>query len=119
MKRTDRGAFLDDPRHRQDAPPGGERGGAQPVGRLRPIAGHQRIRQTSRRSGRTSAGQSVPAADDPASLERPQPFRALESRNLRRIQNDLGVTGHLQHVATRVVDEDKPGLAVQQDIAER
>ena len=119
MKRSYRGAFLDDLRHRQDAPPGGKRGGTQPVGGLRPVTGHQRIRGPAVLPEGPAQGQSVAAANNAASLERPQPFRPLESRNLWRIQNDLGVTGHLQHVATRVVDEDKPGLAVQYDIAER
>jgi hypothetical protein len=119
MKRSYRGAFLDDLRHRQDAPPGGKRGSTQPVGGLRPVTGHQRIRGPAVLPEGPAQGQSVAAANNAASLERPQPFRPLESRNLWRIQNDLGVTGHLQHVATRVVDEDKPGLAVQYDIAER
>ena len=52
-------------------------------------------------------------------MKAPQAIGPLKGRELRRIQDDLRVAGHLQQVAGVEIDERKARLGVDQKIAER
>ncbi|MGY3487410.1 hypothetical protein ACVW1C_005293 [Bradyrhizobium sp. USDA 4011] len=119
MKRADRAAFVDDPSDPERAPLRRKLGRAHPVGGLRPVAGHQRVRRPAIGPERPAQRQRAAPAHHAAGTKAPQPLGALECRDLRRVQDHLGIAGQLQHVAGFEIDECQPGLAVDEDVAER
>ncbi len=118
VNRADRAALVDDPGHAERAPSRGEVRDPKPVGGLPPVAGHQGV-------GRPAVRPEGPAqrqrAHPPARLGvagRSRALRALEGRDLGRVQDDLGIARHPQEIARLEIAEDQPRLAVQQDVAE-